>query len=151
MTVEVRPLEETDARGELRSGDEALDLYFHRYAGQNQFRHHVGVTYVAVEADELLAFATVSPAAMYADALPGGGRRPPYPAPVLRVARLAVSRSHQGRGFGRAILRACIELALRMRAEFGCVGIAAGRWCTARLDVAVPSSRGGHAGLGLRE
>ena len=124
MTIEIRPLERTDDRSGFSSGDEALDLYFHRYAGQNQFRHHVGVTYVAVDSDEILAFATVSPAAMDADDLPGGGRRPPYPAPVLRVARLAVARNHQGRGLGRAILRFCIELALRMRAEFGCVGIA---------------------------
>lgn len=124
MTVEIRPLEPGDRRSSFRSGDEALDLYFHRYAGQNQFRHHVGVTYVAVEADEVLAFATVSPAAVDADELPDGRRRPPYPAPLLRVARLAVSQRHQGRGLGRAMLRFCIELALRMREEFGCVGVA---------------------------
>ena len=124
MTVEIRPLERPDDRSRFRSGDAALDLYFQRYAGQNQFRHHVGVTYIAVEEEDILAFATVSPAAMDADELPDGRKRPPYPAPVLRVARLAVSRDHQGRGLGRAILRFCIELALRMREEFGCVGIA---------------------------
>jgi len=45
MTVEIRPLQPADDRRPFRSGDEALDLYFHRYAGQNQFRHHIGVSY----------------------------------------------------------------------------------------------------------
>ena len=31
----------------LRGGDEDLDRFFRKYAGQNQFRLHVGTTYVA--------------------------------------------------------------------------------------------------------
>ncbi len=54
MTVEIRALRPTDDRASFRSGDEALDLYFHRYAGQNQFRHHLGVTYIAVEQSVIL-------------------------------------------------------------------------------------------------
>lgn len=123
MTVEIRPLRADDDRQSFRSGDEALDLYFQRYAGQNQFRHHVGVTYVAVEADRLLGFATVSAASVDADDLPSGRRMPPYPLPVLRVARLAVSNADQGRGLGRALLRFCIELAEEMRDHVGCVGV----------------------------
>lgn len=60
MTAEIRVLRPDDGRQAFLSGDEALDLYFHRYAGQNQFRHHVGVTYVAVEADVVVGFVTVS-------------------------------------------------------------------------------------------
>ena len=44
MTVEIRPLAVDDDRRSFRSGDEALDLLFHRYAGQNQFRFQIGVT-----------------------------------------------------------------------------------------------------------
>ena len=51
MAIEVRPLRETDNRATFRSGDPDLDHFFARYAGQNQFRHHTGTTYVAVEAD----------------------------------------------------------------------------------------------------
>lgn len=123
MTVELRSLRAEDDRRTFKSGDAALDLYFHRYAGQNQFRHHVGVTYVAVEASRILGFATVSAASVDADDLPGGRRMPPYPLPVLRVARLAVSEADRGRGAGAALLRFCIELAERMRDEFGCVGV----------------------------
>lgn len=123
MTVEIRALRPEDDRQSFRSGDEAIDLYFHRYAGQNQFRHHVGVTYVAVEDERLLGFTTVSAASLDADDLPGGRKRPPYPLPVLRVARPATGEAGQRRGLGRALLRFCIELAEKMRDELGCVGI----------------------------
>ena len=123
MTVEIRALRAEDDRQAFQSGDEALDLYFHRYAGQNQFRHHVGVTYVAVEDDRLLGFTTVCAASLDADDLPGGKKMPPYPLPVLRVGRLAVGETDQGRGLGRALLRFCIELAEKMRDELGCVGV----------------------------
>lgn len=123
MTVEIRPLHADDDRKTFRSDDQALDLYFHRYAGQNQFRHHIGVTYVAVEAKRILGFATVSPATLDAEDLPSGRKMPPYPIPVLRVARLAVDASARKRGIGRALVRFCIELAERLREEVGCVGL----------------------------
>ena len=123
MTVEIRVLHPDDDRARFRSGDEALDLYFRRYAGQNQFRHHIGVSYVATEEGRVLGFTTVAAASVDADDLPGGKRLPPYPLPVLRIARLAVSESDRGRGLGQALLRFCIELAERMRDELGCVGV----------------------------
>jgi len=125
MTVEVRALRPEDDRQSFRSGDEALDLFFHRYAGQNQFRHHIGVTYVAVADGRILGFVTVSPGQLEAPALPSGRRMPPYPVHILRLARLAVDRSVQGGGVGRLLLRHCFELAERMRDEFGCVGVLA--------------------------
>ena len=122
MTVEIRSLRKADNRAEFHSGDEALDLYFHRYAGQNQFRHHIGVTYIAVEDERILGFVTVSPASLDAEELPSGRRPPPYPVPVLRIARLAVDESVRGRGLGKALLRFCVELAEQMMDELGCVG-----------------------------
>ena len=123
MTVEIRSLRQEDDRSAFRSGDEALDLFFHRYAGQNQFRHHIGVTYVAVEGTRLVGFVTVSAASVSAEELPTGRRMPPYPVPVLRIARLAVSEGARGLGLGKALLRFCFELAERTRDEVGCVGV----------------------------
>jgi GNAT superfamily N-acetyltransferase len=123
VTVEIRPLEPDDDRDQFRSGDAALNLFFARYAGQNQFRHHIGVTYVAMEGERAVGFVTVSPATIEAEDLPPGRRRPRYPLPVLRVARLAVDERATGRGLGGALLRFCIELAERLRDEVGCVGL----------------------------
>ena len=123
MTVEIRALRKEDNRNSLKSGDPDLDVYFLRYAGQNQFRHHIGVTYVAVEGDRILGYATVSPGILDAGELPSGRKMPPYPLPVLRLARLAVDEQAQGLGLGRKLLRFCIELAERMMEDLGCVGL----------------------------
>ena len=66
---------------------------------------------------------TVSPGSLDASDLPSGRTAPPYPVPVLRVARLAVDETAQGRGLGKALLRFAVELAERMAAEVGCVGL----------------------------
>ena len=45
--TEVRPLRPDDDRSSFSSGQPDLDRFFHHYAGQNQFRLHLAVTYVA--------------------------------------------------------------------------------------------------------
>jgi len=123
MTVEIRPLRPADDRTGFGSGDAALDLFLQRYAGQNQFRHHIGVTYVAVDNQRIQGYVTVSPGSFDVEELPAERGMPPYPIPVLRIARLAVDRRYGGRGLGKALLRFCIELAERMCDELGCVGL----------------------------
>jgi GNAT superfamily N-acetyltransferase len=123
MILEIRALAPDDDRSRFQSDDEALDLFFHRYAGQNQFRYHIGVTYVAVTKHRIVGFATVAPATLDADALPTSRRMPPYPIPVLRIARLATDSGARGTGVGNALMRFCIELAEKLRDDVGCVGI----------------------------
>ena len=123
--MEIRALREGDDRSGFRSGDPDLDRFFLRFAGQNQFRHHVGVTHVAVEDEEILGFATVSPSHLEIDRLPAAARRglPSYPVPVLRLARLAVDESARGTGLGSQLLRFVLGLALSMAGEYGCGGV----------------------------
>ena len=123
--MEIRALRPNDDRSTFRSGDADLDRYFHRFAGQNQFKHHLGVTHVAVEDDRILGFATVSPAQLEIENLPAAARRrlPRYPVPVLRVARLAVDESARGMGLGAQLLRFTLHLALQMAEDFGCAGV----------------------------
>ncbi len=123
MTVEIRALRPEDDRRAFASGDADLDRFLERYAGQNQFRYHVGVTYVVCEASRVCGFLTVSAASLDAEELPGSRAMPPYPLPVLRVARLAVDAKHRGQGLGGALLRFAFELAEKMRDELGCVGV----------------------------
>lgn len=122
----IRVLAETDDRSGFFSGEPDLDRFFLKYAGQNQYRHHLGTTYVYVDDDErLTGFVTVTAGSVEIDDLPVSARRryPRYPLPVLRIARLAVDRSAQGKGIGSALLRFVLHLSLRMANDFGCVGV----------------------------
>ena len=123
--MEIRGLRESDDRSQFRSGDPDLDRFFHKFAGQNQFKHYVGVTYVAVEDRRILGFATVTPAHVEIDGLPAAARKrlPRYPLPVLRLARLAVAQSAQGLGLGAQLLRFVFQLTLRMAEDYGYVGV----------------------------
>jgi GNAT superfamily N-acetyltransferase len=126
MPLEIRRLLPEDDRSTFESGDLDLDRFFWRFAGQNQFRHHIGTTYVAVEDGVLVGFATVTASELLGAELPAARRKklPKYPLPVLRLARLAVSRTARGRGVGSALLRAVFVLAHRMADDYGCVGVA---------------------------
>lgn len=123
--VRVRRLEPRDDRSRFRSGSIDLDRFFQRYAGQNQFRHHVGTTYVAAQGDHITGFVTVSSGEMVAEKLTKRLRKrlPAYPLPILRLARLAVGEQFQGHGIGKLLLRAMLELALEMRDRVGCIGV----------------------------
>jgi GNAT superfamily N-acetyltransferase len=122
----VRRLEPGDDRTRFRSGNIELDRFFLRYAGQNQFRHHIGTTYVAIdEAGVVMGFATVSPSEVITASLPASKRKrlPQYPMPVLRLARLAVDERARGGGVASLLLRSILILAQKMAFDYGCVGV----------------------------
>ncbi|HKY39758.1 MAG TPA: GNAT family N-acetyltransferase [Polyangiaceae bacterium] len=124
--LKVRRLEPTDDRSGFRSGNVDLDRFFLRYAGQNQFRHHIGTTYVIVDASgQIFGFATVSASEIAPEALHPVKRKrlPKYPIPVLRLARLAVDERAKGRGIGSALLRSVLVLAQQMAEDVGCAGV----------------------------
>jgi len=125
MAVEIRRLHPEDDRSGFRSGNIELDRFFQRFAGQNQFRHHIGTTYVAVDGATILGFATVAPSEIAVADLPASRRKglPQYPLPVLRLARLATDDRARGLGIGSALLRAVFALAHQLAAEYGCVGV----------------------------
>jgi GNAT superfamily N-acetyltransferase len=122
--VTIRLLAPDDDRSHFACGDIELDRFFQRYAGQNQFRHHIGSTYIAVLDGSIAGFVTVSPGEMTADAVTEVLKKklPAYPIPILRIARLAVDKRSQGRRIGKLMLRAMFELALELRDRIGCAG-----------------------------
>lgn len=123
--TEIRRLATSDDRSAFHSGDPDLDRFFIRFAGQNQFRHHLGTTYVAVDAGRILGYSTVAAGSIESERLPSTLRRslPCYPLPVLRLARLAVDASAARQGVGSSLLRHVLNLAIRMAEDVGCVGI----------------------------
>ncbi len=125
MPVLIRALTQEDERSRFRSGNIDLDRFFQRFAGQNQFRHHIGVTFVAVDGAAILGYVTISAASLETSSLPAARRRklPAYPLPVSRLARLAVDHRAQGKGIGQALLRFGFSLAHEMARRLGCAGL----------------------------
>jgi GNAT superfamily N-acetyltransferase len=125
MPISIRRLRPDDDRSRFRSGNVDLDRFFQRFAGQNQFRHHIGTTYIAVDDGRILGFATVAPSEIATEGVPEAQRKrlPRYPLPVLRLARLATEEAAQGRGVGSALLQAVFTLAHTMADDLGCVGV----------------------------
>jgi GNAT superfamily N-acetyltransferase len=126
VNITVRRLEPGDDRSRFQSGNIELDRFFARYAGQNQFRHHIGTTYVAVDDQrEIVGFATIAASELTTARLSDAKRRhlPAYPVPVLRLARLAVDGRARNQGVAQQLLRAVFALAHRMAGDMGCLGV----------------------------
>lgn len=124
--VQIRLLRRDDDRSTFSCGEPALDRYLQHYAGQNQFKLHLAVTWIAVRGPDLLGFATVASGSIERHAVPDARLRrrlPDYPLPVVRLARLGVDRRAQGLGLGQALVRHVLRLALLQRDQVGCVGV----------------------------
>ena len=124
--VDIRALARDDDRSNFSCGQADLDRFFEHYAGQNQFKLNLSVTYVAVVEAKIVGFATVAPSSIERDTMPNARLRkrlPSYPLPVLRLARLGVDLRAQGLGIGKALLQHVLQLALDQRERLGCVGV----------------------------
>lgn len=119
--LRIRQLTPGDDRSAFTSGHESLDRYFRLYAGQNQFKHHLGVTYVAADSAGIAGFMTVAAGELAPERLARG--RSPHPLPILRLARLAVQAEARGKGVGEALLREALRLAATMKTSVGCAGV----------------------------
>lgn len=125
-TIEIRPLVRADDRSGFSCGEPALDRFFEYYAGQNQFKLNLAVTYVAVTGHQIVGFATVASGSLERRELPDDKLRrrlPEYPLPILRLARLGVEERARGVGIGRALIRHVFELAVAQRDSTGCLGV----------------------------
>lgn len=125
-TIEIRPLRASDNRAAFCCGEPAIDRFFAYYAGQNQFKLGLAVTYVAVVGECILGFATVAVGSIERREVPHTQLRrrlPSYPLPILRLARLGVDQSVQGGGLGHQLLRHVFSLARAQRDTLGCIGV----------------------------
>lgn len=121
--MHLRKLEPDDRRSDFGCGDQALDAFFRGYAGQHQ-RRRVSVTYVATEGPRINGFVTVAAGSMTREHIGSAARRlPPFPMPILLLARLGVDRTAQGNGLGKHLLRHALMLARSMSSAVGCVGV----------------------------
>ena len=99
------PLTAEHALGGFNSGVASLDDWLRRRALQNQ-ASGASRTFVVCDAGQVVAYYALAASAVAPDAAPGRFRRNmPDPIPVVVLARLAITRDHQGRGLGRALFQ----------------------------------------------
>ena len=101
-------------------GEAALNDFLMRQAGQQQ-RRGFGKTYVALAEDGMTVtgFITVSAGQIATASLPSQLKLPRYPAPMLRIGRLAVDVRHQGKGVGQDLLAFALRLAVEFSQRVG--------------------------------
>jgi GNAT superfamily N-acetyltransferase len=102
------------------SGEPTLDSWLQRRALSNQASGATR-TFVVCDAGAVAGYYALASGAIAVQSSPGRFRRNmPDPIPVVVLARLAVHRSYQGRGIGRALFR---DAALRVAAAAETIGI----------------------------
>ena len=108
------PVSKDDSIDGFDSGSLALDRWFAAHAWPNQ-KSGASRTYVVREAGRVVAFYSLATGSVEHSRAPGGIRRNmPDPVPVMILARLAVARTHQGRGLGRALVRDALLRTLKV-------------------------------------
>jgi len=102
LSAPVTLFEEHETDG-FDSGEPTLDDWLKRRARANQ-ASGASRTYVVCEGKRVVGYYALASGAVAQAGVPGRFRRNmPDPIPVVVLARLAVDRSHQGRGLGRAM------------------------------------------------
>jgi len=123
--INIRILKKSDDRSSFSCGEIALDYYFQKYAGQNQFKHFVGTTYISTDDTKIFGFVTVSVGSLMRDDLPKNIQKkfPAYPLPILHITRLGVDIRYQNRGVGKELMVMVFRLAIEQKEKFGCIGV----------------------------
>lgn len=118
--VRIERLAARHQRAGFDCGEPALNDFLQRQAGQLE-RRGFGKSYVALAEDgiEVAGFVTLSAGQVEAQKLPLHLKLPRYPAPILRIGRLAVDRHQQGRGTGQHLMSFALQLALEFSQQVG--------------------------------
>lgn len=106
-------------------GENSLNEYLKKYALQHA-RRGIGKTFIAVDEgsrQQILGFYTLCVGSISWENLPNNKKFPKYPIPVVRLARLAVDMSCQGRNIGETLLMDCLQRSLKISDEIACIGI----------------------------
>jgi GNAT superfamily N-acetyltransferase len=120
MPIPITLLAAQHVRGGFDCGDSVLNDFLQRQSGQ-MARKGYGKTYVALATDGItvLGFVTLSVGQVETAQLPSAHKLPRYPAPVLRIGRLAVDRAAQGQGVGQQLMAFALQLSLEFSHTVG--------------------------------
>ena len=125
MKNEIRKLHKSDNLSSFDCGVVELNQFLKHYAKQNQFRHYIGTTYVAVVDDVVIGYLSISASSIRIEEWSNelSKKLPKYPLPILRLTRLAVDTKYQNIGMGKQLLKYALELALKQKEQFGCFAL----------------------------
>lgn len=98
-----------------------LNDFIKKYAYQNQSRYLVGVTYVIHINNKIIGYITINAASIKKVFI--NNKKPYEDIPVLRIGRLAIDKHYQNKGIGKKLLKFAFYKALKLKEDFGCVGI----------------------------
>jgi len=110
-------------RDSFECGEQSLDEYLRRYAGQHD-RKGLGRTYVTVEqgSTAVKGYYTIASGAVSFQVVPEN--LPRHPIPVVLLARLAVDRTARGRGLGAMLLLHALKRAQDISEQLGVHAVA---------------------------
>lgn len=110
-------------RASFKCGEATLDTYLKERAAQHH-RDGIASTHVLVDdaaPARILGYYTLSAAQLLLTDLqePDRRRLPRYPVPAVRMGRLAVAGTEQGKGYGELLVAHAVALCLDLRAQLG--------------------------------
>jgi GNAT superfamily N-acetyltransferase len=118
--TEPQPLNDAHELNEFSSGVSSLDDWLKRRARPNQVSG-ASRTFIVADDHRVVGYYALASGAITVGSSVGRFRRNmPDPIPVVVLGRLAIDRSQQGRGLGRALFRDC---ALRVAHAADIIGI----------------------------
>lgn len=122
------PIDSSVRRDDFDCGVPALNDYLKRYARQNHVKG-IAKTFVAIfdsESRQVVGYYSLSMGQIEFTSLPEQYRKglPRYPLPAMRIGKLAVDLSMQGRGLGKALLVKCFLSAVSLSSEVGIFAVA---------------------------
>lgn len=125
MKIEIRPLQKNDNLSYFDCGIVELNQFLRQYAKQNQFKHYIGTTYVAVAEDIIIGYLSVSAGSVRIEDFSNehSKKLPKYPLPILRLTRLGVDIKYQNIGIGKQLLKFALQLTLKQKEKFGCFAL----------------------------
>ena len=90
---------------EFSCGNEKLDIYFKKYAKQNDL-NNLGKTFVLIDEHIIIGYYTLSNAQIeFEENNQLIKKLPKYPIPCIRIARLAINEDMQHEGYGSYLLK----------------------------------------------
>ncbi len=97
-------------------GNNDLNSYLKCFAYQND-KSGIGKTFVLFDRNVPVGFVTLCSASIDFEDAPKNIKLPHYPIPAIKIARLAVDKRYQNKGFGKELLAFSLEK-IAMLADF---------------------------------